>query len=500
MLLQAQPPEQPTLHLVPAEQVESREASRTKLIWLMIVVSAIVLFAISTVRHYVLRSGAFDLGFFDQAVWLISKGETPISSLHRFHVLADHASIILYPISILYLIYPNPQMLLALQALALAGGAWPIWKLARLAGLRSSVCYAVVAAYLMYPLLLTSNLFDFHPDVIAVPALLMAILSAKLDRKFRFCFWLLLAVSCKEILSLTVVAMGMWLLIADRKKPFFGLTAIIGGTLWFVFTTKLLIPYFGSGRASSGMEYYSHLGNSLGQILSTFITRPMVVLKYLLTFESFKYIVMVLAPLAWGLHRKTMLPLLGIVPAIMLNMLSNHSPQRSPFFQYSLPVVPFMFMAAILALSANVAWLRSAKAIIAWSVALLVVGVGIRAGKMHSQQALDWETMHHTKVAIERIGGSGKVLTTFETVPHLSQRTVVEYIGGEFPVRPVNDYDYILLSTRHSSLYELEPEVSRVLASAASSPAFHLDYSGPDVFLFKRSAPGFVLSTLTRNE
>lgn len=47
----------------------------------MIVVSALILFACSSLRHALFQSAAFDLGIFDQAIYLISQGEPPISSL-----------------------------------------------------------------------------------------------------------------------------------------------------------------------------------------------------------------------------------------------------------------------------------------------------------------------------------------------------------------------------------------------------------------------------------
>jgi uncharacterized membrane protein len=90
---------------------------------LIILVAAATLFACGAVRHYLLRSGAFDLGFFDQAIYLISQGAEPVSSLHGFHVLGDHAALILYPFALLYCIWPDPYMLLASQAIILAAGA-----------------------------------------------------------------------------------------------------------------------------------------------------------------------------------------------------------------------------------------------------------------------------------------------------------------------------------------------------------------------------------------
>ncbi len=87
-------------------------------------VSALVLFGFSSVRHGLFRSGAWDLGIFDQAIYLISQGQTPTSSFLNVHILGDHASLILYPLSLLYKIYPDVHWLLAVQAVALALGAW----------------------------------------------------------------------------------------------------------------------------------------------------------------------------------------------------------------------------------------------------------------------------------------------------------------------------------------------------------------------------------------
>ncbi len=72
--------------------------------WLF-VGSAIVLFACSAVRHELFHSSAYDLGWFDQAVYLISRGQPPIVSLVGYHVLGDHAALVLYLLAPLYLIW-----------------------------------------------------------------------------------------------------------------------------------------------------------------------------------------------------------------------------------------------------------------------------------------------------------------------------------------------------------------------------------------------------------
>jgi uncharacterized membrane protein len=52
----------------------------------MIGISALVLFASSSLRHELFQSTAWDLGIFDQAVYLISQGKAPISSFLGFHI------------------------------------------------------------------------------------------------------------------------------------------------------------------------------------------------------------------------------------------------------------------------------------------------------------------------------------------------------------------------------------------------------------------------------
>ena len=87
---------------------------------LMIGVSALIFFVCSSLKHTLFQSTAFDLGIFDQAVYLISLGQPPVSSLLNFPIIADHAAWLLYPLGLLYKIHPDVHWLLAVQAAALA--------------------------------------------------------------------------------------------------------------------------------------------------------------------------------------------------------------------------------------------------------------------------------------------------------------------------------------------------------------------------------------------
>jgi uncharacterized membrane protein len=475
-----------TSHIAPPKvRPDADRAHGDRVVVMMMIVVAAMMLIAGTLRHQLLRSGAFDLGFFDQAVYLISHGETPISSLHRFHVLADHASLILYPVSLLYFVWSNPHMLLISQALALTAGAWAVWRLANHAKLTNGQSLALTITYLLYPAILISSIFDFHPETFAVPGLLFAILMARENRKIAFLVCVAVVLSTKEVMALTIVAMGVWLLLFEKKR-FEGLASIILGSVWFVFVITVLIPYFGDGKNASGVAYYSYLGGSVREILLNMLMHPGLVMGKIFSVSTAIYLIVLAVPIAWGLHYRTAAPLLAIVPTVMLNILSSHSPQRSPFFHYSLTVVPFAFAMLIAALATRRAWLTSPRAIAGWSIGLLVVGGAVRMSRVQSQHAFDWETLNHTRQAMQFVEKDAAVLTTFEAVPHLSHREVVEYVGGVVPLRPIVDYDYILLNIRHSSLDHVDEKLAQVFDEVHASHEFELKYEGPDVYLFKR--------------
>ena len=72
----------------------------------------------SSLRHAWFQSNAWDLGIFDQAIYLISQGQVPTSTFLNFHILGDHAALALYPIGLIY--RRSFYLLLVIQSIAIA--------------------------------------------------------------------------------------------------------------------------------------------------------------------------------------------------------------------------------------------------------------------------------------------------------------------------------------------------------------------------------------------
>ena len=120
-----------------------------------------------TVRaHFRFDTWTWDLGIFDNAFFNALHGrpfvETPLyRQATSWSALQDHAVFVMYPLLPFYAIHPAAETLLVLQALALAAGGIPLYRIAS-RRLSPGLSLIVVAAYLLYPPLHGVQMFR-HP-------------------------------------------------------------------------------------------------------------------------------------------------------------------------------------------------------------------------------------------------------------------------------------------------------------------------------------------------
>ncbi len=467
-------------------------------VFLMIVVTTIVLFTASSARHALFQSTVFDLAIFDQAIYLISQNQTPFSSLIAINIWGDHAAFIFYPLALLYKIYPDVHWLFLVQAVSLALGAWPSWSLARQAGLNNSISWAIACIYLLYPLVFNVNLFDFHPEVIALPALLAAILAARLNKTLWFCAAIVLVLSCKAVLSLTVAAMGLWLLCFDKKRNC-GLIALFLGAGWFLVATQAIIPYFNQGRELMGIRRYQYLGNSVFEIAINLIVKPNLVLERLFSLETLGYLSLLLLPVIWWLSPPHLSPLISAVPMLAMNILSDSPAQRDLIHQYSVPILPFLLVAVI----SSLAYSNQQKGktiferlplpnyplprvIVIWSlIAFLALA---KYGYFWTIYLKGLDTLPATKEAISLVETKGSVLTTAQIAPHLAHRPVVKLTQAHAPPANLAEFDYVLLNLRYPGWMSDREFVKNLVTQLKNTPQFQLKYQRDDIYLFTQNA------------
>ncbi|MEA5528336.1 DUF2079 domain-containing protein [Dolichospermum sp. UHCC 0684] len=444
-------------------------------------ISALILFTASILRHELFNSSG-DLAFFDQTVYLISQAKLPFSSVLGFHVLADHAAWILYPIALLYKIYPSVYWLFVVQSVALSLGAFVTYLLALQAGLKENQAIAMVAVYLLYPVVYNSNLCDFHPDTLAVPALLTAVLAARTKKIVWFCVSVLIVLGCKAVLSLTVVAMGVWLLLFEKRR-LYGVIAIISGIAWFLIANKIIIPFFGSEATLVNRHFYrySYLGKSFSETLQIILYQPQLIISNILSSINLEYLSFLLVPVIWGLIPKYMTSLIGAIPCLALNILADHPSQKNVILHYSLPVIPFLILALIASIAADKAWLNQKRAILLWSLIwFLILG---KWGFFISKYLNFVDNWQATKEAISLIKTQDSVLTTDVITPHLTHRQEISF---KYDINELNNFHYILLNTRHPGWAATAEDYGNLVKELKKRSDFKLQYQRDDVYLFTK--------------
>ena len=447
-----------------------------------IAISTLSLFLCSSVRHALFQS-SFDLAIFDNAVYLISQGEKPFVFFRGLHILGDHAAWIIYPLALLYKIYPDIHWLFFIQALSLSLGALPLWHLSRATGLSLSQSNTVALVYLLYPAIFNVNLFDFHPEVIAVPAIFGAILAVKLERIWWFVSAIILILSCKAVLALSAIAMGLWLLLSFKSKYKYGIIAIVLGCVWFAIATQLIIPAF-SGAEAAAVDRYGYLGDSVLDIAKNLLIKPNLVLGKIFLVSTLGYLLLLALPVCWGLSVQHLMPIVGALPILLINILSESPSQRNLVHQYCLPIIPWLFVMLIMAMSSKHVWLKSQRHILIWSVvAWLALAKYGYFGSIYLQT---WDTWGATRTAIALVESSGGVLTTSDIAPHLTHRSLLGLIGNNLDYEELGKFEYILLNLRHPGWGSSLKIAEALLTKLNQTSKFQLKFQQDDVFLFTR--------------
>jgi uncharacterized membrane protein len=304
--------------------------------------------ALSVLRHDAYVTGRFDLGNMVQAVWSTAHGEPlRVTSLHGEQIsrLAAHVDPILVLFVPLWWIWPSPDMLLAVQAVAVALGAVPVYLLARkhLASAHAGTGFAL--AYLLYPATGWLTLNEFHPVALATPLLLFAFWYLDEDRLVPFTLFALAASVCKEEIALVVAGFGIWYAFARRRRAV-GAVIAAAGTAWAAIAIGVVIPHYNAGVESDFYGRYSEVGGSAGGILKTTVTHPLRITEQAFGARDLHYLLQLVTPLA-ALCLLAPLVLVAALPELALNLLSSATTQTSIHFHYTAGLIPPLMIAAV---------------------------------------------------------------------------------------------------------------------------------------------------------
>src|SRR5512139_3644834 len=185
--------------------------SREHLALLALVGLGAILFSyLSVARHYAFQTAAYDLAMYDQAVWNTSQGRPfEINLLEDTmpglaNKLGDHVEPILLPLAALYRLRSSPDVLLIVQAVALAALIWPLYQLVRDRSKSIWLAGVAVVLYLLHPGMWNALLFDFHPVTLGAAFLVFTLWMLVQRQHVAALIFAVLAMMCKEQIGLSV--------------------------------------------------------------------------------------------------------------------------------------------------------------------------------------------------------------------------------------------------------------------------------------------------------
>ena len=465
-------------------------------VWSAMLAWSVVLFA--TVRNdYVdFRLGRFDLGNMVQAVWSTAQGRPLETTALDVEVsrLAYHVEPVLALFAPLWLVWPSPLALVAVQVAGCALGALPVFWLAR-RHLASERAGAILAfAYLAFPWVAWTTLDAVHPVTLAIPLFLFAIWFLDTGKIVRFAVCAVLALACGELMGLALAGLGIWYWLARGERRA-GLLIAAAGAAWSTIAVKVVIPALGSSNPFS--DRFASVGGTPEGILRTAVTDPGVIVDKLVSHADLVYALYLATPLL-GLF--LLAPGLAAValPQLLINGLSDSTPTTDPRAHYIAAAMPFLIAASVFGLARVPRELRArlaGPAIVLFAVLTVVFGPWAaiaESGSVGIHDAYPSTHLAALKAAVAVVPASAPVTATNRAASQLSARRYVYNVPvlGRATWLVLDTWEPRVAEPGRSILYWEPKKFKAFTRRIERSPSWTKVYERDGVLVFRKTGDG----------
>jgi uncharacterized membrane protein len=460
------------------------------------VIFTVVFGRLGAQHHRNFGTWSFDMGIYDQALWLVSRGKS-WNTVRGINVWGHHVNLIAFAFVPFYWLGAGPSFLYLVQAMALGTGAVPTYLIAR-DRLASPWLGALLAyAYLMYAPIQWIAWANFHPEALVITPLLFAWWFATRSR-WRWCFVsVVIALSTREDAAMAVFVMGLvlWATMrwrrhdvddsaqldsaqlddaGRRRDQRLALLISAVGVVWYLLAMRVVIPHFNRGQQPFYIDYfYGNYGSSTTEIVTTMLQRPDRVVSDATQPDRIRFYRDLLLP--WG-----GLPLLGLpqllmaVPQMLASVIGLSPYARSIRYQYTAIMIAPIVIAAIhgTALAMRLQFAR--RVVIPWILVCMYVSNVAWSPSPISANDGAWAkpAVRHAVIreALRVVPDDASVTATYGIVPHLTHREqiydwpnpwVMAYFGNDdgyrFPDPDVIDYlvlDLLNVSAEHRQIVD----------------------------------------------
>ena len=444
-------------------------------------------------RHFSLGTSAWDLSIFDYAMSSTMKGDIMAEPFHGFgwgSHLAIHFTPVLLLLSPLYLLFQGPLFLLVVQVLAVGLAAIPLYLVAKHKFPNSRAALAAAILFLTYRPLLNGLMYDFHPEMF-YPLFLFGsyyFLTAG-NKKHLFFLFIILALAVKEDFAVYTFFYCLWLA-GEKEWKKTAYWAVLLSALYILLTFAVFIPYF-RGQVQVGQTYeflsrWQDYGQGPLEIIKHAAAQPLRVLKDLKPLANLGHLLNFFLPLLFIPLGSSAVWL--ILPPLAVGWGSRIPTMASFGLHYGAALVPFLFLALLLALERlqksadnNPRTRRPSRQ---WLVLLLVIA---------SLGNFKWNLFTPGKYrfigeypgvrrCLDRIPAAAPLAAQSALIPHIAKRKAIVMLPA------TGEAEYIVLHLR-ANPWPMQPaQLQELDARLQHSPAYSLLCSSGYLRLYKKNA------------
>lgn len=437
--------------------------------WVIFIVVGLVYLWFAAVRYYSVDM-VDRLALAMNATWLIDGGYQPISTLVNGqpsgeNYLALTSGLLIYPVAAVTMVFPRVGALLTLQSFALALTVVPLWRIARGPGnLRVGATAAIVFAFIVYTPVNLLNLAGFHLEVFAIPALVAAVLFGLTRQDWRMWLCIAIVLAARADLSLAVMGIGILLMIERRRST--GLSALLVGGGWLLFTTFVVHPYVSIQDSWPALNAYAEFGSTPFGVIIGIFSHPIEFMKLVFSNNNFVVLVTLLAPVLF-LPAVAMRYLFPALPLYVLYVGADVPEGLLRESAQTAPMTAFIFVATVFAMKKSgrilVERVNVDRRVIA--ALLLTSTVFFIRDSPTSPYRSPWSWLQRTAndeaiVAMaERIPRNSPVRASPRALPLLAERFAVYQLDitaepNDDAAAAVKNVDYLLFDGSDAALYD----------------------------------------------
>ena len=442
------------------------------LVWVVILIFFVLFSLHSLLNHWNFSTHAWDLGIYDQQTWLYSHFQSIFNTVRGLNLLSDHFGLILYPIGLIYLIYPHAETLLIIQALLVVLSAYPLYLISKKKLNNNLISWVIIIAYLSSIGIRSAIDFDFHLATIAVFFYAYFVyfwLEKKYWWSIAFAF---LAVLTKEDMPIYIgfTALGLMINSCQKKDEVKNNFKLLILSLMSFLAIYKIMPVLSFSSFKQNYFDYHYLGNSyidviyntikfpistMQKIWDSFINNLVKVNTFKTYFGSFWYLPFFSPDI-----------LIFSVPFLLTKFVSDRDVLWTLSAQYGVIGMFILSLATIYTIARLSALITNKKyrniIVIVWSIFFLIYTryINFYQAKTTFWDGISpsrWKTINDysgINQAINLIPKKASVVTQNNIVPHLTNRKSIYLLQCPFCNAPSNRiYNYVLLDTRYGSSF-----------------------------------------------